>query len=272
MCTWLGALRKHITKYTNLYQKIAPGARILLVESSIAIAMSTFGHQQKAIRPAVSVVRDTLRTYAVSEDTKASASRRNPKILLATFSNGGGNTASHLLIVLQSQVKAPLPLTGLMCDSSPGHVTYWRSYDAMMISLPKDPASQYVGALACHILLVILFTWIACGNENPSSLGRRMVLDRDFVCPRSEKQVGEGSAGLGVGKVCYLYSKADQLVLWEEVREHAEEAKAKGWNVKEYEFGGTGHCGHLQKYVDKYTKAVEGVWDDDDAVWSNKTL
>ena len=41
ICTWLGAARKHIAKYTNLYQQIAPGARILLIESNVQILVSS---------------------------------------------------------------------------------------------------------------------------------------------------------------------------------------------------------------------------------------
>ena len=41
ICTWLGAAKKHIAKYTKLYQQIAPGSRILLIESNVQILVSS---------------------------------------------------------------------------------------------------------------------------------------------------------------------------------------------------------------------------------------
>ena len=282
MCTWLGAAPKHIAKYTRLYQSIAPGARILLVESNIPILTSSYAHQRDVIKPAVSVVLDTLeeldyhpgmpdaKTISNGHLPNGSTSRileigARPKILLHTFSNGGTNTATQLLLVLKSRFySCPLPLAGLVCDSCPANGTYWKSYDAMVLSLPKDFASRLLGALACQCILIVLYTWIACGYENPASLNRRTMLGSEFVGPgweRSDKDREEGGTKVeSKGRVCYLYSKADRMCHWEDIKEHAEKAKAMGWSVKEIVFEGSGHCAHFPKDEDKYAKAVKSLW------------
>ena len=189
ICTWLGAARKHIAKYTTLYQEIAPGARILLIESNVPILISSYVRQRNAIKPAVSIVLDTLVDCdfrpvsseeidvtsnghisngningSVGSGTSTLVGKPRPKILLHTFSNGGTNTATQLLLALHANTKAILPLAGLLCDSGPAKGTYWRSYDAMILSLPNDMASRLLGALACHCILILLYTWIARGH------------------------------------------------------------------------------------------------------------
>lgn len=41
ICTWLGVSKKVIAKYVALYQVIAPGAKILLIESNVPILVSS---------------------------------------------------------------------------------------------------------------------------------------------------------------------------------------------------------------------------------------
>ena len=284
ICTWLGAARKHISKYIALYQKIAPGARILLIESNVPILISSYVKQRDHIKPAVSAVLDTLVECdigtAPSENTEAASNGQNPvsenerhgsdpsntnkptpKILLHVFSNGGTNTATQLLIVLNARLEAPLPLVGLLCDSCPAEGTYWRSYDAMVLSLPKDLTTRLLGALACHCILVLLYTWIACGNENPASLQRRTMLDGETVSPSWQEEFGEVGGREVRGRVCYFYSKEDRMCLWSDVRHHADEARRLGWDVREVLFEGSGHCAHFSKDEDRYADTVKSAWD-----------
>ena len=276
ICTWLGAAHKHISKYIALYQRIASGARILLVESNVLILISSYVRQCDAIKPAVSAILDTLRECdigaAPSPNTEALPKRNkianndnqhssipskseklSPQILLHVFSNGGTNTATQLLIVLNARLQASLPLVGLLCDSCPAEGTYWRSYDAMVLSLPKDLATRFLGALACHCILVLLYTWIACGNENPASLQRRTMLDG--------KTVSAGWTGEVGGSVCYFYSKEDRMCLWSDVKRHADQARKLGWDVREILFEGSGHCGHFSKDEERYAETEKSIWD-----------
>ena len=273
LCTWLGAAHKHIFKYTSLYKGIAPGARILLVESNIRSITSSYVKQREAIKPAVSAALDTLaecgifssNTTQVANDSHHTSSSSNtnkatPQILLHVFSNGGTTTATQLLLVLNAHLNVPLPLVGLLCDSCPAKGTYWRSYDAMVLSLPNNLATQLLGALVCHCILVMLYTWIACGNENPASLHRRTMLDGEMVSASG----GEGNVDLGkkkaMGRVCYFYSKADRMCLWSDIKDHANDARRLGWDVSEVIFEGSGHCAHFSMDKEKYADAVKSIW------------
>jgi len=283
ICTWLGAGRKHIARYTTMYQKIAPRTRILLVQSAVPILISSYAHQRKAIQSAVSVTLDRLAecgqqtvTEGSGQSETSSASlagipiQKRPKILLHTFSNGGTNTATQLLIVLREKINAPLPLAGLLCDSCPANGTYWKSYDAMLLSLPKDILSRTMGMMACHTILILLYSWIACGNENPASLQRRTLLDANTFEPGWV--IVDDDTSDTQGRVCYLYSKADRMCQWTDIQEHADLARDKGWQVVEVVFDGSGHCAHLAKDEQAYSDAVRGLWEGDQMIWNKKLV
>lgn len=276
VCTWLGAARKHIIKYTTTYQSLAPEARILLIESDVQIITSSYKKQREAIKPAVSAVLDILaesgyhalpsgKTLPVEPSNKVrpqsstssstTTTETKPKILLHMFSNGGTNSATQFLIVLQERVGGPLPLAGMLFDSCPAKGTYWKSHNAMVLSLrPKDAVSRIMGAVIVHCILIMLYTWIACGNDNPATLMRRTLLDDGLL-------TGSSSFRDNVkGRACYLFSEADEQVDWLDIKDHAEEARRKGWLVEEVVFEGSGHCAHFSSDGERYTEAMKGMW------------
>lgn len=239
------------------------------------IIASSYARQRDAIETAVSVVLATLTECSESSSEKntlpssddGNHSRATPHILLHVFSNGGATTATQLLLVLHAHLSAPLPLAGLLCDSCPANGTYWLSYDAMVLSLPKDIVTRLLGALACHCILLMLYTWIAWGDENPASLHRRTLLDGEKVSGSCAKKCGGGGEKstekrAGGGMVCYFYSKEDRMCLWSDVQQHADEARKLGWDVREVLFEGNGHCAHFTKDEKRYADVVKSVWED----------
>ena len=275
ICTWLGAARKHIAKYAAVYKRIAPGARILLIESAVPILVSSYARQRAAIVPAVSTVLDTLAEcshYSFLNDkavdghafdwngsASSAGEKIPPRILLHMFSNGGTNTATQFFIVLNERLRSPLPLIGMLFDSCPAKGTYWKDHRAMVHSLPKGVILQTLGNIIIHIILLMLHTEIACGLENPSSLLRRTLLDENTLTGAQEPNSGEATES-GEGMTCYLYSKSDKMVDWMDIRDHAADARSKGWQVEEVMFDGSAHCGHFQKDEKTYVKAMERMW------------
>ena len=275
LCTWLGAARKHIAKYIALYRCIAPSARILLIESSVGILGSTFVRRQRVVKyaPAAAAVLDTLaecehhfppyseessNVYLDAEKkdnrirrSSTSSNCADPKILLHIFSNGGMSSATHLLHVLHSRMNEALALTGIVFDSCPGKgASYWQSFDAMVLSFPKNQIWHFLGALAVHCFLIILALYIACGNESPVALWWRTPL---------EENPAHGA--------CYLFSKEDRMIDWTDIQQHAEEARRKDWRVMEVIFDGSGHCAHLMMDEGRYVEAVSGIWEGTQVGW-----
>jgi hypothetical protein len=244
LCTWLGAARKHIDKYIAAYRTIAPTAKILLIQSDVTSVTSPYPSQRKAIMPAVAVVRAVL-----DESSKLA-----PNILLHTFSNGGPISATALLLALHFQQASPLPLRGIIMDSGPAAGYYWKSYNAMVLSLPAGFA-RTVGYVVVHGILLGLFASVALGRyEYPEVLVRRTLLDEDCV-----RGVDEGK--MRKGKICYVYSKADQMTDWHDVVEHADMAREKGWEGEEWRLEDTAHCHHFRKHEEGYVERMRAMWE-----------
>ena len=130
-----------------MYRSSAPNARVLLIKFSFGILTSTFVRRQRVVKfsPAAAAVLDMLaecehycplhsiasekgrlndeKTSARIHRSTLSSSQVQPKILLHIFSNGGMNSATHLVHVLRSRMDEPLTLRGMLFDSYPGKGT-----------------------------------------------------------------------------------------------------------------------------------------------------
>jgi hypothetical protein len=106
----------------------------------------------------------------------------------------------------------------------------------------------------------LLYLWMSLGNENPASLQRRTMLDKQVVGVTGfgddETLQAEGQ------KVCYLYSEADKMCDWRDIRKHADDARLAGFQVQEIIFVGSSHCSHLSKDEARYSEAIRNIWAD----------
>lgn len=59
---------------------------------------------------------------------------------------------------------------------------------------------------------------------------------------------------------CYVYSRSDKLVKWEDVEEHADEAERRGYDVRRTKFDATEHVSHMKTDRFKYWTAMERLW------------
>ncbi|KAF1948690.1 indole-diterpene biosynthesis protein-like protein PaxU [Byssothecium circinans] len=236
--TWLGAADKHIAKYTELYKKQIETASILLLKSEISSMISPYKKQQKAMEPAMLPILNLLQ--------RCKDSQTNPKILLHIFSNGGINSATHLLIDLRRALSTPLPIVGIICDSVPTGAGYRKTYNAFMYSFPQTFPANIVAAITVHTLLSLLFLCVAMGRyEYPEDFWRKAILDRELV---------------GSNRICYVASKADAQTDWRDVVAHAGTARREGWEVREVILEDTAHCNHLRGDPGMYCDLVVRVW------------
>lgn len=237
LCTWLGALPKHIKKYIHLYRQIAPNASILLIESDVYGFTSSYNHQRCAIQPAVPILLDMLKNSL------------NLKILLHAFSNGGANSATHLLRTTQRTYLSPVSLHGLVLDSGPSRLRYWTTTKAVMSGLPNNPAAYLLGGMFVHGAMIVIQTHMALfGHESPADYQRRTMLDISIITNSC---------------VTYLFSKADERCLWTDVKDHANDARGLGLQVEEILFDGSSHCNHFLQDPERYKTAVLRAWTSD---------
>ncbi|GAW24966.1 hypothetical protein ANO14919_145630 [Xylariales sp. No.14919] len=236
LCTWMGAADKHVVKYTNVHRKNAPNAKILLIRSFVGSMISSYSRQERGMKVAAHAICQVL----------GDCGSVNPHMMLHMMSNGGANSATNLLVILQRQLKRPLPLIGVLCDSTPTSSSYSNTVRAFTHSFPRTFPLNIIGYGVIHFIISLLFLSIAMGRyEAPEDYWRESILDKSLV---------------ESNRICYIASKADELTGWQDVVSHAEEARERGWDVQQYIFNDTSHCNHISKHEDVYIKAVKDLW------------
>ncbi|PVH91330.1 hypothetical protein DM02DRAFT_546041, partial [Periconia macrospinosa] len=206
LCTWMGAADKHIDKYIKIYRQQVPTAKILLLRSVVWSMIDSYSSQQRAMIPAQQVVCDILKEHG---DLENGSANEKPRILLHMMSNGGVNSATNMLTVLEKRLRAPLRLVGVVCDSAPNSSSYSKTCTAFKHSFSSGFPLNLITTAFIHVVIALLYLWIAVGNEAPEDYWRRSVLDEKMIeCKR----------------ICYIASKIDKITDWKDVVSHAGEA------------------------------------------------
>jgi hypothetical protein len=242
LCTWTGAQNRHIAKYTAEYKSLFPSTRILLIATT-AKDLCFRNSQRKQHRLAPAVSRISSLEYLRDGGNTAG-------ILLHVFSEGGSNKACELAEAYFITTRTRLPVAALCFDSTPGHPRYLRLCNALNKSLPPIPVLRHTGLLFGSAVLGVLwisYKFVKGAENNVITRTRRRLLDPeqwDLEAPR-----------------CYLYSRDDTLIAWQDVREHAEESTQQGVPVREVVFQESGHVGHARAEPNRYWSAVTATWD-----------
>jgi hypothetical protein len=227
LCTWASAQPKHITKYSEVYQRHFPSATVIIIQS---------------------VLRDILfradpNFELAGRLIASSIDRGSNSVLLHAFSNGGLKNATQLVAALPLQ-HCQQAFCAVILDSSPGDFTYWQTAKTIIFSLPPNPILRSVGAAITYPVLFMVFLLDHVGVlENPVGVGRRLLNNEsifDLQTPR-----------------LYVYSKADGMVPWRAVHEHAQQARETGFKlVEEVVFERSGHCALILEDEEKYWNAI----------------
>ncbi|KIM98392.1 hypothetical protein OIDMADRAFT_43392 [Oidiodendron maius Zn] len=159
--------------------------------------------------------------------------RPNSKLLLHFFSDGGSFTSTLIARKYQERMGRPLPAKVVILDSSPGRATYEAGVRAFSVALPKNIVLKVIGIL----LLRLFYGFYKCRVD----LNTKSLFDID--APR-----------------LYIYSVADDMISWQFVEEHCNEAKKLGYTVNREKFMDSSHCGHLMTDEKRYWAAVLRLW------------
>jgi hypothetical protein len=276
-CAWAFAAPKHILKYIDQYRIVYPRSEILLLQSSLAsLTWIPDSVQIHRLEPAVVALQTFLHTFdTVHEGTD------EPIILAHAFSNGGAHSLVQLAQAYREHLRrspAPshLPISGLLIDSSPGKADF---QIGIKVALSIFPRSATLARALFTPAAYVLVTWIQGAHylgiaENIASKAARCLNDvaGPFLVQRtSRSRSGEDDAQYGLRTVprTYVYSNRDEMVRWQDVLEHAGEArraladalKVQG-NVHAEDvirlegFPGTPHVNHVGGDPGRYWRVV----------------
>lgn len=233
---WLGALPRHFSKYITYYTNRYPNARILVITNGNSdLIYRSYAAQEKRLEPALQVIL---------ADTNLDGRGR---LLTHAFSNGGSNALANLLLAFYRRTGKPMPLRALIMDSAPGRVYLRPLADAMRMSMPKQKYFQLPIMIFVFSLLGVLWVMHRVFRlENAVDRLRRLLNDPQFSLLDARR--------------CYVYSKSDKLVKWEDVEEHADEAERRGYDVSREKFDESEHVSHMKMDRVKYWGAMERLW------------
>lgn len=264
LCSWADAQPKHILRYIQLHQAITPNASILLIQTPAAALFAPYRWQRAALKPAVEYIKSRLadiqggtssatvdpnetNTDNSKEERSQTTTTKKIKILIHVLSTGGGLTTTQLLILFRQSTHAPLPLIGIIMDSSPDGGSYKQSYRAMVGAQPPSIPRRAAVSLVAHAALLPFWATYAVGIRENSQLElRRVILDRKFV---------------DATHICYVYSKNDRITDWRDVLVHAADARGCGWSVEEHLLENSSHCAHVRSNPDMYAAIVKQFWE-----------
>jgi hypothetical protein len=185
--------------------------------------------------------------HAPALDVTKEHTKSGGEILVHSFSNGGGNQVAQFMKVWKHREGTVLPIRTHFLDSSPGKGGWVRSHAAIVASLPPGWFWNLFGSAVVHLALVLIFVIDkTTGRENKITAICRELNDPAFFDIRAPR--------------VYLYSKADQMVGFDDVEEHADEGVGKGFDVTKVRFEKSAHAGHMREDEAKYWGAVMEAW------------
>ncbi|KAH7379581.1 hypothetical protein BKA66DRAFT_139601 [Pyrenochaeta sp. MPI-SDFR-AT-0127] len=241
LCTWTGALNRYIAKYTAEYKSLFPSTRIMIITTTTNdLCFRSSAQKQERLKPAV----ERISNYKYLNDEAMGGG-----ILMHVFSEGGSNKACELAEAYYNMTATRLPVSALCFDSTPGHPRYLRLCNALNKSLPQIPVLRHAGILFGGAVLGAF--WITYGLFK----GRE-----NNVITRTRRRLNNPTTFDLNAPRCYLYSKEDALIAWQDVYEHAGESMDRGIPTKEVLFEGSGHCEHAKQDPERYWNTVMETW------------
>ncbi|KAI2603567.1 DUF829-domain-containing protein [Hypoxylon fragiforme] len=241
---WGDGTPKNVAKYVDGYHKLFPAARILMVISStFAASFPSLEQRTEVMLPLVDVVFPTAGDRAEEE-----------KVLFHIMSNTGGIYAAATLNAFQHRHGRHRRLPHHLCvnDSTPGSVVFATEVGRWSRAMALGTAKLFPWPFALTHALWWVFLYAvhlverARGREASGVYSCRAFLDHGMATPRAPR--------------LYLYSKADDLIWWEDVEMQAEAARGKGYAAVLERFEDSPHVGHMRVHPQRYWGAIERCW------------
>ena len=232
LLSWGDANAHHIEKYTNLYAKLYPRATIVLVRGGVLdFLYRTEATQRKLLSPAVKILTET------DIDT----------LLIHVMSNAGSKQWSTISRLYFATTGRALSNATTIIDSAPGRFRFKQNFAALSRSLPRAFLPRIVLGLVFGFILSVIH------------LGSLLLPGPD-VLEVVRQQLNSTSGMVKRARRCYMYSDTDDIILKEDVEDHAKEAEAKGWTVDLVKFQGSTHVGHFKHDPKQYLEKIERTW------------
>ncbi|PYI00248.1 hypothetical protein BO78DRAFT_402179 [Aspergillus sclerotiicarbonarius CBS 121057] len=239
LCTWYGgATPRRVSKYTTGYRQRYPGATILLINTSFRDFTVRSLH---AIDPNLTPAKDLI--------TRVLQSNSDASILLHMFSNGGCNTITQLArsMTAAKDVDFRSALKLMIFDCCPGDSSFQRLYGAAAVALPTTQPSRAIGTAFLYPTARVAHVMQNVGLMRSIDDYRADFNDPNIFGPKARR--------------LYLYSLTDDMIPWEDVEGHMDEARQKGYSVVGVSFEDARHCGLVMRNEVRYWNTIHEAWE-----------
>jgi hypothetical protein len=232
LLSWGNAQARHIEKYSNLYIEHFPEAKIILINSGWEDFLYRSEQTQRAlVEPAVKILLDSV----------------DESLLVHVMSNGGSKRWCTINTLYHEWTGHTLSHAVTIIDSAPGCSRFKQSWAALSRSLPQVYVLKLFLGLVFGMVLCLMFL-------------AAHILGTVDVLEVVREEMNNTKLMAKTARRCYLYSETDDIIGWEDVEEHAIDAKRKGWAVTLVKFQGSSHVGHVKQDPEKYWNAIEKTW------------
>ncbi|MCJ1282567.1 hypothetical protein MMC26_001891 [Xylographa opegraphella] len=232
LLSWSGANIKHVAKYIPAYIELYPAAQIILVTSAFTdFVFGSSASKKLQLEPVIQILT------------------ANPEArgLVHLFSNGGSHKLWRLAKLYKATQGRLLPMNALVLDSAPGKATFERSAEALAYEMPQAWYLRLPGLALLYLFLFLFWAVVTVtGWTNTIDRVWEELNDPDLITVNATRE--------------YIYSKADRLVSWKDVEDHADEAEAKGYQVRKEMFENTGHVAHMRLERERYWSQISSLW------------
>lgn len=233
-CGWMDATPRHISKYTAGYSAMYPHARILAITTTPwdMFPIDCISGGVPRIQPVLDIL------YGL---------QAHDKVLLHFMSNGGVMTSSFISKTFKEHTGRSLPIFATVMDSSPGKATWDASVKAFAVAVPKNPVVSALGYCLIYFLFGIYCGIFILFNMLDGVAQGRIDLNDSDIFETSAPRL-------------YIYSEGDEIVDWNDVEEHASEAKNIGYQVLCEKFVNSSHASHLLSDPLRYWSSINRLW------------
>ncbi|KAI8963450.1 DUF829-domain-containing protein [Daldinia sp. FL1419] len=239
---WGDGTPKNVAKYVDGYNKLFPGARILMVISS------TFSAVYQSLEQRTQAMMPIVDTVFPNPDDDSS------RVILHIMSNTGGIYAAATLNAYQQRHGKDKSLPHHLCinDSTPGSLDFSREVGRWSRALAMGTAKWFpwpftvTHGIWWAFLYATYLLEKAVGREPSGVYSCRVFLDHSMATPKAPR--------------AFMYSKTDDIIWWEDVEVQAETAKQKGYKATLEMFDDSPHVGHMRLHPTRYWSTIEKHW------------
>jgi hypothetical protein len=238
---WGDGKPKNVAKYVDGYRGLYPHAKMVVVlATTFKAAYQPLLERTQGMMPVVEAV------------FPPNVAKHDGRILIHAMSNAGGINLASTFNAYRERYGSVFPHQLVVFDSTPGGVVFREQVGRWARAMAIGMAHQLRVPYLLSFSIWYIFLWLnkaretIQGLEHAGVFSRAAMNDKSFVAPTSSR--------------LYLYSKADDIIGWQDIEKHTAEARNLGYKSDLKLFDGTPHVGHLMRYPGEYWRAIKSSW------------